>query len=86
MREISSRIPRGVRRMTDGETSERNYWIMFQVQKFGAMPELQPAEAYKPPDSVTNPDCRSKRICVARAMSRRRCCHFCCHPRTATAS
>ena len=43
MREISSRIPRGVRRMTDGETGERNYWIMFQVQKFGAMPELQPA-------------------------------------------
>jgi hypothetical protein len=43
MREISSRIPAGVRRMTDGETGERNYWIRFQVQKFGAMPDFQRA-------------------------------------------
>ena len=43
MREISSRIPRGVRRMTDGETGERYYWIMFQVQKFVAMPDFQAA-------------------------------------------
>ncbi len=41
MREISSRIPRGVRRMTDGETGERGYWIMFQVQKFQQMPEFE---------------------------------------------
>jgi hypothetical protein len=41
MREISSRIPAGVRRMTDGETGERNYWIHFQVAKFAAMPELE---------------------------------------------
>ena len=41
MREISSRIPTGVRRMTDGETGERNYWIHFQIQKFLAMPELE---------------------------------------------
>jgi hypothetical protein len=41
MREISSRIPAGVRRMTDGETGERNYWIHFQIQKFLAMPELE---------------------------------------------
>jgi hypothetical protein len=41
MREISSRIPSGVRRMTDGETGERNYWIHFQVQKFVAMPEFE---------------------------------------------
>jgi hypothetical protein len=41
MREISSRIPRGVRRMTDGETGERNYWIQFQVRKFAAMPAFQ---------------------------------------------
>lgn len=40
MREISSRVPAGVRRMTDGETGERNYWIMFQIQKFLAMPEF----------------------------------------------
>jgi len=41
MREISSRIPRGVRRMTDGEPGERGYWIQFQIQKFGQMPEFE---------------------------------------------
>jgi len=41
MREISSRIPVGVRRMTDGETGERGYWIMFQIQKFMQMPEFE---------------------------------------------
>jgi hypothetical protein len=41
MREISSRVPTGVRRMTDGETGERGYWILFQIQKFLAMPELE---------------------------------------------
>ena len=41
MQEISSRIPTGVRRMTDGETGERGYWILFQIQKFTAMPEFE---------------------------------------------
>ena len=41
MREISSRIPSGVRRMTDGETGERGYWILFQIQKFAQMPEFE---------------------------------------------
>jgi hypothetical protein len=41
MREISSRIPTGVRRMTDGETGERNYWISFQTRKFEQMPEFE---------------------------------------------
>jgi hypothetical protein len=41
MREISSRIPAGVRRMTDGETGDRNYWISFQVEKFEQMPEFE---------------------------------------------
>ncbi len=41
MREISSRIPTGVRRMTDGETGERGYWILFQIQKFLQMPEFE---------------------------------------------
>jgi hypothetical protein len=53
MREISSRIPTGVRRMTDGETGERGYWILFQVQKFLAMPELEPVgseQAYETSD------------------------------------
>jgi hypothetical protein len=40
MREISSRIPVGVRRMTDGETGDRGYWIRFQIQKFLQMPEF----------------------------------------------
>ena len=43
MREISSRIPNGVRRMTEGETGERNYWVFFQRQKFAAMPEFEEA-------------------------------------------
>jgi hypothetical protein len=53
MREISSRIPAGVRRMTDGETGERGYWINFQIQKFLAMPEfksLSVAKAYETDD------------------------------------
>ena len=41
MREISSRIPTGIRRMTDGETGERGYWIQFQIQKFLQMPEFE---------------------------------------------
>jgi hypothetical protein len=41
MREISSRIPAGVRRMTDGETGDRNYWITFQIDKFEQMPEFE---------------------------------------------
>jgi hypothetical protein len=54
MREISSRIPSGVRRMTDGETGERNYWIHFQIQKFLAMPELESistGQAYETDDA-----------------------------------
>jgi hypothetical protein len=45
MREISSRIPVGVRRMTDGETGDRGYWIMFQIGKFVQMPEFEPVTA-----------------------------------------
>jgi hypothetical protein len=41
MRAISSRIPVGVRRMTDGETGDRNYWISFQTRKFEQMPEFE---------------------------------------------
>ena len=41
MREISSRIPAGVRRMTDGETGDRNYWISFQIEKFEQMSEFE---------------------------------------------
>jgi hypothetical protein len=45
MREISSRIPVGVRRMTDGETGDRGYWILFQIGKFVQMPEFEPVTA-----------------------------------------
>jgi hypothetical protein len=45
MREISSRIPTGVRRMTDGETGDRGYWILFQIQKFLQMPEFESVAA-----------------------------------------
>jgi len=41
MREISSRIPNGVHRMTDGETGDRGYWIHFQIRKFQQMPEFE---------------------------------------------
>jgi hypothetical protein len=41
MREISSRVPTGVRRITDGETGDRNYWISFQTRKFEQMPEFE---------------------------------------------
>jgi hypothetical protein len=62
MREISSRIPAGVRRMTDGETGERNYWILFQVQKFQAMPEFESVgsgQAYETaPDAPSMPQLR----------------------------
>ena len=50
MQEISTRIPTGVRRMTDGETGDRGYWILFQIQKFLAMPEFEQeavAKAYE---------------------------------------
>jgi hypothetical protein len=62
MREISSRIPVGVRRMTDGETGERGYWILFQIQKFLRMPEFEPVtvgQAYESsPDAPQMPRLR----------------------------
>jgi hypothetical protein len=59
MREISSRIPTGVRRMTDGETGERGYWINFQIQKFLAMPEFESVsvgKAYETTGETPAPD------------------------------
>jgi hypothetical protein len=62
MREISSRIPRGVRRMTDGETGDRNYWISFQTRKFEQMPEFEAVavgQAYETaPDAPPMPQLR----------------------------
>ena len=62
MLEISSRIPTGVRRMTDGETGDRGYWIMFQIQKFLQMPEFESVsvgQAYETdPDAPDMPQLR----------------------------
>ncbi len=62
MREISSRIPQGVRRMTDGETGDRNYWISFQTRKFEQMPEFETVavvQAYETaPDAPAMPQLR----------------------------
>jgi hypothetical protein len=48
LREITSRVPSGLRRVPDGETGDRNNWIFFQMQKFMQSPLLvpdQPIEA-----------------------------------------
>jgi hypothetical protein len=62
MREISARIPSGVRRMTDGETGDRNYWISFQTRKFEEMPEFESVavgQAYEAaPDAPPMPQLR----------------------------
>lgn len=42
MREISARVPVGVRRMTEGETGDRDNWVFFQMEKFAAMSEFEP--------------------------------------------
>lgn len=54
MREITTRIPTGLRRIPDGETGPRQQWIFFQLEKFWQTPGLeqagvqdQPAEGYE---------------------------------------
>jgi hypothetical protein len=49
MREIVARVPRGLRRIPDGETGDRGNWIFFQMQKFLQSPLLVPA---RPLDSA----------------------------------
>jgi hypothetical protein len=43
MREITARVPSGVRRIPDGETGDRGNWIFFQLQRFVRLPWLVPA-------------------------------------------
>ncbi len=73
MREISTRIPMGVRRMTDGETGERGYWILFQIQKFQQMPEFESVslgQAYETsPDAPQMPQLRLGEGASAEAIS-----------------
>jgi hypothetical protein len=40
MREITTRVPAGLRRLPDGETGDRGNWIFFQMQKFLQWPSL----------------------------------------------
>lgn len=47
MREIASRVPKGVTRIPDGETGDRQNWIWFQLDKFLQTPGL---ESDKPAD------------------------------------
>ena len=42
MREITSRVPSGLRRVPDGETGDRDNWILFQLQRFLQLPWLVP--------------------------------------------
>ena len=49
MREITSRVPSGLRRLPDGETGDRGNWIFFQLQRFLQLPWLVPA---RPLDSA----------------------------------
>ena len=48
MREITSRVPDGIRRIPDGETGDRQQWIWFQLQKFWQTPGLEQAAAPDP--------------------------------------
>jgi hypothetical protein len=48
MREITARVPSGVRRIPDGETGERAGWIFFQAHKFLQMPWLVPIQPFDP--------------------------------------
>jgi len=49
MREISTRIPSGVRRIPDGETGDRGNWIYFQLQRFLQSGSLVPAQPHDNP-------------------------------------
>jgi hypothetical protein len=44
MREITARVPAGLRRIPDGETGERGGWIFFQLNRFLSAPWLVPAK------------------------------------------
>ncbi|HWG61885.1 MAG TPA: hypothetical protein VG253_09245 [Streptosporangiaceae bacterium] len=49
LREITSRVPAGLRRIPDGETGDRGNWVFFQLQKFLASPLLVPAHPHDNP-------------------------------------
>ena len=49
MREVVTRIPAGLSRITDGETGDRNNWVFFQLDKFLQSPALEAAPAHDNP-------------------------------------
>jgi hypothetical protein len=49
MREITARMPAGLRRIPDGETGDRGNWIFFQMQKFLQSPSLVTAHPHDNP-------------------------------------
>jgi hypothetical protein len=49
MAEICERVPSGFRRIPDGETGDRQQWILFQLQKFMQTPGLEEAQALDQP-------------------------------------
>jgi hypothetical protein len=70
MREISLRIPTGVRRMTDGETGEGGNWIQVQIQKFAAMPEFETVSVGKAYETTGDADApESPRLKLAAGVS-----------------
>ncbi len=59
MREITARVPSGVRRIPDGETGDRGNWIFFQMVKFLASPQLESAQPHdNPADDYELPQVR----------------------------
>ena len=48
MREITARVPSGLRRIPDGETGDRAGWIFFQAHRFLQLPWLVPVQPFDP--------------------------------------
>ena len=48
MREITVRVPSGLRRIPDGETGDRAGWIFYQAHRFLQQPWLTPVQPFDP--------------------------------------
>jgi len=55
MRDVAARIPRGLRRLPDGETGDRQQWILFQFLKFQQMADLELEQSEVDPATYTTP-------------------------------
>lgn len=47
-REVCRRVPQGLRRLPDGETGDRNNWILFQLARFQRTPGLESGTDHDP--------------------------------------